>query len=105
MSSTLGSLEALLSFLNESNIPVFEVNIGVVNKLDVKKASLMREKKHPEYAVIMAFDVKVTPEAKKQAEHDGVKIMTAEIIYHLFDQFNAYMKEVKEAKKQAEHDG
>ena len=40
-----------------------------MHKLDVKKAMLMKEKKHPEYAVILAFDVKVSPEAKTQVAH------------------------------------
>merc|ERR1719229_726459 len=82
--STLGSLEALLTFLGESNIPVFDVGIGEVHSKDVKKASIMKDKKCPEYAVIMAFDVKVNAEAKKLAEKDDVQIMTADIIYHLF---------------------
>jgi len=93
MASTIGSLEALLSFLKSSKIPVFQVNIGVVNKLDVKKAGLMLEKKRPELAVLLAFDVKVNSEARLYADKEGIKIMTADIIYHLFDQFEAYMKE------------
>jgi len=30
----------------------------------------------------------------------GVRIFTADIIYHLFDQFTAYMQRVKDEKKQ-----
>merc|ERR1719181_638046 len=93
--STLGSLEALLSFLQESKIPVFDVGIGEVHKKDVKRATIMKEKGHPEYAVILAFDVKVSAEANQQAAHDGVQIMTADIIYHLFDRFTTYMKQVQ----------
>jgi len=52
--------------------------------------------KKPEFAVILAFDVKITPEAKDEAEKHGVQIFEAEIIYHLFDQFKAYMKKVKQ---------
>ena len=52
MASTLGSLEALMSFLKQSKIPVFKVNIGVVNRMDVKKASLMQDRGHPEYSCI-----------------------------------------------------
>ena len=55
-------------------IPVFDVGIGEVHKRDVKKACIMKEKKHPEYALILAFDVKVNQEAQKQADTDGVTI-------------------------------
>merc|ERR1712187_8648 len=98
--STLGSLEALLSFLEtDMKIPVFDVGIGEVHKKDVKRALVMKEKSHPEYAVILAFDVAVNKEAKIQADKDDVQIMTADIIYHLQDKFKAYMEKVNESKK------
>lgn len=99
--STLGSLEALLEFLKSPavKIPVSGINIGPVHKRDVMRASVMLERKKKEYATILAFDVKVTPEAKELAEEVGVRIFMADIIYHLFDQFTAYMKNVKEEKR------
>jgi len=97
--STLGSLEALLSFLQDMKIPVFDVGIGEVHKKDVKKACIMKEKKHPEYALILAFDVKVNQEAQKQADTDGVTIFTADIIYHLQDKFTKYMEKFRESQK------
>ncbi|CAL1171935.1 unnamed protein product [Cladocopium goreaui] len=97
--STLGSLEALLSFLQDMKIPVFDVGIGEVHKRDVKKACIMKEKKHPEYALILAFDVKVNQEAQKQADTDGVTIFTADIIYHLQDKFTKYMEKFRESQK------
>ncbi|GAB2282273.1 hypothetical protein Dimus_016822 [Dionaea muscipula] len=98
--STLGSLEALLEFLKSPavNIPVSGIGIGPVHKKDVMKASVMLEKKK-EYATVLAFDVKVTPEAREYAEETGVKIFMADIIYHLFDQFKAYIDNLKEEKK------
>ncbi|XP_061365155.1 eukaryotic translation initiation factor 5B-like [Gastrolobium bilobum] len=98
--STLGSLEALLEFLKtpEVNIPVSGISIGPVHKKDVMKASVMLEKTR-EYATILAFDVKVTPEARELADELGVKIFIADIIYHLFDQFKAYIDNIKEEKK------
>ncbi|CAN4099645.1 unnamed protein product [Withania somnifera] len=98
--STLGSLEALLEFLktDEVNIPVSGIGIGPVHKKDVMKASVMLEKKK-EYATILAFDVKVTQEARELADEAGVKIFIADIIYHLFDQFKAYIDNLKEEKK------
>ncbi|CAE8586325.1 unnamed protein product [Polarella glacialis] len=96
--STLGSLEALLGFLADMKIPVFDVGIGEVHKKDVKKASIMKEKKK-EYAVILAFDVKVNAEATKQAISDDVAIFTADIIYHLQDKFKTYMEKFHESQK------
>nr|XP_043636466.1 eukaryotic translation initiation factor 5B-like [Erigeron canadensis] len=98
--STLGSLEALLEFLKTPavNIPVSGIGIGPVHKKDVMKASVMLEKKK-EFATILAFDVKVTPEAREHADDLGVKIFIADIIYHLFDQFKAYIDNLKEEKK------
>ncbi|PPS10535.1 hypothetical protein GOBAR_AA10118 [Gossypium barbadense] len=98
--STLGSLEALLEFLKtpEVNIPVSGIGLGPVHKKDVMKASVMLEKKN-EYATILAFDVKVTPEARELADELGVRIFIADIIYHLFDQFKAYIDGLKEERK------
>ncbi|KAK9270928.1 hypothetical protein L1049_026515 [Liquidambar formosana] len=103
--STLGSLEALLEFLKTPavNIPVSGISIGPVHKKDVMKASVMLEKKK-EYAAILAFDVKVTPEARELADEYGVKIFIADIIYHLFDQFKAYIDNLKEEKKKESAD-
>lgn len=98
--STLGSLEALLEFLKSPvvNIPVSGINIGPVHKSDVRRACAMLERNR-EYATILAFDVKVTPVARELAKESGVKIFTADIIYHLFDQFQKYMDNFKEEKK------
>jgi Translation-initiation factor 2 len=161
--STLGSLEALLTFLKSDavQIPVSGINIGPIHKKDVMRASVMLEKvrgrvetslltrlSEPHYsgslpslgdpdsrplsclmcrmcrlhmqrmtstpgkqcisdaspavvqgakkfAVILAFDVPMTREARDLAESMGVRIFTADIIYHLFDQFTAYLKQVR----------
>ncbi|KAJ2904371.1 Eukaryotic translation initiation factor 5B [Zalerion maritima] len=97
--STLGSLEALLDFLKESKIPVANVNIGPVYKRDVMQSGVMLEKS-PDHAVMLCFDVKVDPDAQRYAEENGIKIFTAEIIYHLFDQFTAHMRQMLEKKKE-----
>jgi len=98
--STLGSLEALLEFLKQSKVPVScmldptnikvsGINIGPVYKRDIMRTASMLERAK-EYAIILCFDVKVDKEAEQLAEELGVKIFTANIIYHLFDSFKAY---------------
>ena len=95
--STLGSLEALLAFLKSPavKIPVSGINIGPIHKRDVMRANVMLEKGRKKFAVILAFDVPVTKEAREVAEDLGVRIFTADIIYHLFDQFTAYLKQAR----------
>ncbi|CAI5742401.1 unnamed protein product [Hyaloperonospora brassicae] len=99
--STLGALEALLEFLRTCDppIPVSCVNIGPVYKKDVMRASVQLEHQ-PEYATILAFDVKVHNDATELASELGVRIFTADIIYHLFDQFTAYMENFRMARRE-----
>lgn len=97
--STLGSLEALLEFLKVSKIPVANISIGPVYKRDVMQAGIMLEKAK-EYAVMLCFDVKVDKEAQAYADEQGVKIFTADIIYHLFDDFTKHMAQLAEQKKE-----
>ncbi|GLD67964.1 eukaryotic translation initiation factor 5B, partial [Lates japonicus] len=74
------------------------INIGPVHKKDVMKASTMLEH-DPQYAVILAFDVKVERESQEMADSLGVRIFSAEIIYHLFDAFTKYREDYKKAKQ------
>lgn len=96
--STLGSLEALLEFLRTSKVPYAGINIGPVHKKDVMRASTMLEH-DVQYAVILAFDVKVERESQEMADSLGVRIFSAEIIYHLFDAFTKYREDYKKAKQ------
>ncbi|KAJ6567397.1 hypothetical protein DFH09DRAFT_1156861 [Mycena vulgaris] len=96
--STLGSLEALLEFLKSSKIPVSGINIGPVHKKDVMRAGSMLEKAK-ELACILCFDVTVDKDAERLAEEMGIRLFKADIIYHLFDAFTAYNKEIVEAKR------
>ncbi|OJD23795.1 translation initiation factor aIF-2 [Blastomyces percursus] len=97
--STLGSLEALLEFLRTSKIPVANISIGPVYKRDVMRAGTMLEKAR-QFAVMLCFDVKVDKEAQAYADEVGIKIFTADIIYHLFDDFTKHMEQIAEQKKE-----
>lgn len=101
--STLGALEALLQFLREETkppIPVSAIGIGTIHKRDVTKISIMNEKGCSEYATILAFDVPVPKEAREHAEEVNVRIFTADIIYHLFDQFTRFMENLQEKRRE-----
>ncbi|KAJ1118406.1 hypothetical protein NDU88_006597 [Pleurodeles waltl] len=97
--STLGSLEALLEFLKTSEVPYAGINIGPVHRKDVMKASVMLEQ-DLQYAVILAFDVRIERDAQEMADSLGVRIFSAEIIYHLFDAFTKYRQDYKKQKQE-----
>jgi len=100
-SSSLGSLEALLEFLQQMDIPVCHFALGPIRRQDVMRASVMLEH-DPALALILAFDVDCMDQETRQfADKQGVKIFTAKIIYHLFDQFDAYYKAVQDERKAA----
>lgn len=97
-SSTLGSLEALLDFLKDMKIPVMSIALGPVYKKDVMRATTMLEKAK-EYAIMLCFDVKIDKDAERYAEEQGVKLFSADIIYHLFDDFVKHQKKLQEQKR------
>ncbi|CAF1301674.1 unnamed protein product [Adineta ricciae] len=97
--STLGSLEALLEFLKTSNIPYAGINIGPVHRKDIIRASTQLER-DAQWAVVLAFDVRIEKDAQDHADSVGVKIFQADIIYHLFDMFIAHRERVKKENQE-----
>lgn len=99
--STLGSLEALLTFL-KNKIPVSSIALGSLRKKEITKIAIMHEKK-PEYAVMLCFDVKIEKEMIDVAKEYNVVILSAPIIYHLLESFKVYLenyyKKLKENNK------
>lgn len=98
--STLGALEALITFLTSDkvSIPICGIGIGDIHKQCVIKASIMLEHQ-PEYAVILAFNVKITNDALIQSKQMGVRIFNDEIIYRLQKKFEDYINELREKRK------
>jgi len=104
--STLGSLEAILSFLHEKKIEIAAVGLGNLQKKDVTKIQIIHAKNEnpaKEHLTILAFDIKIQPDAQQCADEHGIKIFTADIIYHLFDNYIEYEKQcISERKKEKE---
>ncbi|EJW02616.1 hypothetical protein EDEG_02990, partial [Edhazardia aedis USNM 41457] len=87
--STLGSLEALLSMLK---IPIQSVSIGAIKQKDIRMASSLSQ-------IILAFDIKIDKEILDLAQELNVKIISANIIFHLTEQYDLYMKQVLEKER------
>ena len=52
------------------------------------------------FAVILAFDVEVKRDVQDLADSCHVTIFTANIIYHLFDNFTAYRQDLLKTKQE-----
>jgi translation initiation factor 5B len=98
---TLGSLEAIADILKKNNVPVRLADVGDVSKREVTEASIVKEHE-PLYGVILAFNVKVLPDAEEEAANKGVQIFREKIIYHLIDNYISWLKAQHEAKIEEE---
>ena len=93
----LGSLEAIVESLRRNDIPIRLADVGDVSKRDIIEASIVKESE-PLYGVVLAFNVKVLPDAAEEASRREVRIFQHNIIYHLVDEYLQWVKSEKEAK-------
>lgn len=89
--NTLGSLEALLSFLNSQNIPVSNISLGKINKKSILKCGKMDNKF---YRIILSFNVPLEKELLDLAKKEKVVFFMASIIYHLLDFYKDYTEKI-----------
>jgi len=98
---TLGSLEAIAEILKQNSVQVRIADVGDVSKRDVIEASVVKEHE-PLYGVVLAFNVKILPDAEEEAQSKGVQIFKEQIIYHLIDNYLKWLKAQHEAKIEQE---
>lgn len=94
---TLGSLEALVESLRVRDIPIRLADIGDVSHRDVMEAVSVKYEE-PLYGAILAFNVKILPDAEAEAQSQRVKIFWNDIIYNLMDEYVKWMEDEREAK-------
>ena len=99
----LGSLEAIAESLERSGIPIRLADVGDVSKRDVTEAAVVKESE-PLYGAVLAFNVKVLPDAEEEAKVRNVPIFQQNIIYHLTDDYLRWMRAQKEARERGEFD-
>jgi translation initiation factor 5B len=91
---TLGTLEAIVEALRRRNVPVRIADVGPVSRSDVVDAAVTaRIDKY--LGVILAFNVKVLPEAEEEAAATGVRIFQNNIIYRLIEDYEEWVKKTK----------
>ncbi len=92
----LGSLEALAYELKQEGIPIKMADIGDISKRDIVNAQTIG---NPLYRVILGFNVKILPDAEKEAEK--IKIFTNNVVYKLIEDYEEWAQE-KERELEAE---
>ena len=89
---TIGSLEAIVEMLRRSQVPVAKADIGPVNRRDIIEAKAIKEKNR-HLGIVLAFNVKILPDAKEESEYAHIRIFEDKVIYSLIDNYNAWVEE------------
>ncbi len=94
---TLGSLEALIDSIRLKDIPIRLADIGDVSRREVMEA-LSVKYEEPLYGTILAFNVKILPDAEREANEQKIPIFWNDIIYNLMDEYVTWMENEREEK-------
>ncbi|TFG30578.1 translation initiation factor IF-2 [Candidatus Thorarchaeota archaeon] len=95
---TLGSLEAVTQFLQDREITVRAADVGPVVKRDIVEAHASGDS-NPLNAVVLGFNVKISPEIEDLAAELGVEVFLNEVIYRLYDDYYAWLIVKREQAK------
>ena len=87
---SLGSLEALLTLLKDSNIPVVKAGIGKINKSDIISAKANLEMNELD-AIVIGFNVSIDEDAKEMKSN--IKVITDDVVYKLIENLVEFRKE------------
>lgn len=89
---SLGSLEALITLLNQNNVPIVKAGIGSINKTDIisAKANLEIDELN---AIIAGFNVQTDEDAHEIAKGEKkIKILSNDVVYRLIEDLIDFRK-------------
>jgi len=89
---SLGSLEALLILLKQSNIPVMKAAIGGINKTDIINAKANLDINELD-SLVLGFNVKIDEDADILRKEQNIKVITDKVIYKLIENVVEYRTE------------
>ena len=90
----IGSLEAMVFELKKLEVPLAKVEVGDISSREVKEASTNSD---PLRRVILAFNVKILPDAKDQLACTDVTVLDGNIIYKILENYLEWHKKKKQA--------
>jgi translation initiation factor 5B len=100
---TLGSLEAVTEALSRHGVQIRIADIGDVSKRDVVEVEAFSLEDRL-LAVVLAFNVKILPDAEEEAKAAGIPIFQSDIIYHMMEEYLRWSEEQRAAGVKAELD-
>lgn len=92
---TLGSLEALIDLLKERNVPIRQADIGPVTRRDIIEANAVAEK-NVYHGVVLAFGVKILPDAEKEIILKHIKVFSSLVIYSIIEDYLDWVESDRE---------
>jgi translation initiation factor 5B len=102
-SDALGSLEALTTSLEASKIPVRLADVGDVSRRDVVEAKVVHVK-DPYLGVVLAFGVKLLPDAEEEIALSKIPVFKGDVLYHVLEEYSRWVSAQKLAGAKAEMD-
>lgn len=102
-SDALGSLEALTTSLEAQNVPVRLADVGDVSRRDVVEAKAVRVK-DPFLGVVLAFGVRLLPDAEEEISSSKIPVFKGDIIYHVLEEYTRWVNAQRLAGAKAEMD-
>ncbi len=94
---TLGSLEAIVSTLEDAEIPVMRAEVGDVAPRDVRMADTANESRH---RAVLAFNVDVLDDARSLADQEDVELFENDVIYRLVEEYEDHVESIAQAQQE-----
>ena len=98
---TLGSLEAIVSELENNGVPVRFADVGDVSRREVIEAAMIK-RVAPLQGIILAFNVKILPDAEAEAQSQEVPVFQNNVVYRLIEEYNAWVDDERKAQVKRE---
>ena len=97
----IGSIEAMMNLLKKEGYNLRKAEIGNITRKDVMEAASMLCE-NPLLGVLLGFNVLIDSDAQVEADKRGIKIFNEKVIYHLIENYKAWVEEKKKLEKQNE---
>ncbi len=94
---TLGSLEALASTLEESEIPIMHAEVGDIAPRDVRLAGTANV---PHHRAILGFNVELHDDARRLADQEEVELFQHDVIYRLIEEYEEHVEAIQQAQQE-----